>query len=124
MVRGRGRIEDGHERKDELDHYVLKLYVTGRTPRAERAIENLRRLCKDDLEGRYEVEIIDVLEHPELAENDRILATPTLIKQLPPPLRRVIGDLSNREKVLLGLDVRRRDQPGAGGGEPVKRSSA
>jgi circadian clock protein KaiB len=114
VARGRGRIEEGHERKDALDHYVLKLYVTGRTPRAERAIENLRRLCKDELEGRYEIEIIDVLEHPELAEDDRILATPTLIKQLPPPLRRVIGDLSNREKVLLGLDVRRRDQPAQG----------
>ncbi|MES1242027.1 MAG: circadian clock protein KaiB [Acidobacteriota bacterium] len=92
-----------------MDHYVLKLYVTGRTPRAERAIDNLRRLCKDELEGCYEVEIIDVLEHPQLAEEDRILATPTLIKQLPPPLRRVIGDLSNSDKVLLGLDVRRRD---------------
>lgn len=89
---------------------MLKLYITGRTPRAERAIENLRRLCKDELEGCYEVEIIDVLEHPQLAENDRILATPTLIKQLPPPLRRVIGDLSNSDKVLLGLDVRRGDQ--------------
>lgn len=89
---------------------MLKLYITGRTPRAERAIDNLRRLCKDELEGCYEVEIIDVLEHPQLAENDRILATPTLIKQLPPPLRRVIGDLSNSDKVLLGLDVRRRDQ--------------
>jgi circadian clock protein KaiB len=88
----------------------LKLYVTGRTPRAERAIANLRRLCKEELEGRYEIEIIDVLEHPQLAEDDRILATPTLIKQLPPPLRRVIGDLSNRDKVLLGLDVRPRSE--------------
>ena len=88
----------------------MKLYVTGRTPRAERAIANLRRLCKEELEGRYEIEIIDVLEHPQLAEDDRILATPTLIKQLPPPLRRVIGDLSNRDKVLLGLDVRPRSE--------------
>lgn len=89
---------------------MLKLYITGRSPRAERAIANLRRLCKEELEGCYELEIIDVLEHPELAETDRILATPTLIKQLPPPLRRVIGDLSNRDKVLLGLDVRPRDE--------------
>jgi circadian clock protein KaiB len=94
----------------DVDRYLLKLYVTGQTPRAQRAIANLRRLCKDELEGRYEIEIIDVLEHPQLAENDRILATPTLIKQLPPPLRRVIGDLSNRDKVLLGLDVRPRDE--------------
>lgn len=93
---------------------MLKLYITGRTPRAERAIENLRRLCKDELAGCYQVEIIDVLEHPQLAEDDRILATPTLIKQLPPPLRRVIGDLSNSDKVLLGLDVRRRDPQAQG----------
>lgn len=90
--------------KDEK--YLLKLYVTGRTPRAGRAIANLRRLCKEELEGRYQLEVIDVLEHPQLAEDDRILATPALIKQLPPPLRRVIGDLSDREKVLLGLDLR------------------
>jgi len=98
------------EKKYDQDRYILKLYITGRSPRAERAIANLKRLCKDELEGCYELEIIDVLEHPELAENDRILATPTLIKQLPPPLRRVIGDLSNRDKVLLGLDVRPRDE--------------
>jgi circadian clock protein KaiB len=85
--------------------YVLKLYVTGQTHRAELAIANLRRICEEDLRGRYELEIIDVLAHPEAAEDERILATPTLIKQLPPPLRRVIGDLSDREKVLLGLEV-------------------
>lgn len=86
--------------------YILKLYVTGSSPRAEVAIANLRRICEDDLHGQYSLEIIDVLEHPDVAENDKILATPTLIKQLPPPLRRVIGDLSNKEKVLLGLEVR------------------
>src|SRR5689334_25441627 len=95
---------------DDLERYLLKLYVTGQTPRAQRAVANLRRLCKEELDGRYEIEIIDVLEHPHLAETDRILATPTLIKQLPPPLRRVIGDLSNRDKVLLGLDVRPRGE--------------
>jgi circadian clock protein KaiB len=82
--------------------------VTGRSPRAETAIENLRRICEEELEGEYELEIIDVLEDPDAADHDKILATPTLIKQLPPPLRRVIGDLSNKDKVLLGLDVRRR----------------
>ncbi|HEX2164448.1 MAG TPA: circadian clock protein KaiB [Thermoanaerobaculia bacterium] len=91
----------------ESETYVLKLYVTGKSPRAERAIENLRRLCEDELAGCYELQVIDVLEHPQLAEDERILATPTLIKQLPPPLRRVIGDLSNKEKVLLGLDLHR-----------------
>ncbi|HYG62491.1 MAG TPA: circadian clock protein KaiB [Thermoanaerobaculia bacterium] len=101
-----------------MDRYVLKLYISGRSPRAERAIANLRRLCKDELEGCYELEIIDVLEHPQLAEDDRILATPTLIKQLPPPLRRVIGDLSNHDKVLLGLDVRPRDERPREGEKP------
>jgi circadian clock protein KaiB len=85
--------------------YLLKLYVTGRTPRSEKAIANLRRICDEELHGQYEMQIIDVLEHPQLAEDEKILATPTLIKRLPPPLRRVIGDLSDTEKVLLGLDV-------------------
>jgi circadian clock protein KaiB len=67
-------------------------------------------MCKEELEGCYQLEVIDILEHPQLAEDERILATPTLIKQLPPPLRRVIGDLSNRDKVLFGLDVRPRDE--------------
>jgi circadian clock protein KaiB len=87
--------------------YLLKLYVTGTSPRAEVAIANLRRICEQELRGQYQLEIIDVLENPQVAEDDKILATPTLIKQLPPPLRRVIGDLSDKEKVLLGLEVRR-----------------
>lgn len=86
--------------------YLLKLYVTGRTSKSALAIANLRRICADELAGRFELEIIDVLEHPQAAEDDRILATPTLIKRLPPPLRRVIGDLSDKQKVLLGLEVR------------------
>ena len=87
----------------------MKLYVTGRTSKAEVAIANLRRICDEELRGEYELRIIDVLEQPEAAEEDKILATPTLLKQLPPPLRRVIGDLSDKQKVLLGLEVR----PGA-----------
>jgi circadian clock protein KaiB len=83
----------------------LKLYVTGKTSRSERAIANLHQLCKQELEGLYELSIIDVLEQPQLAENEKIIATPTLIKELPPPIRRVIGDLSDKEKVLLGLDI-------------------
>lgn len=89
-----------------LSKYVLTLYVTGSSPRTRTAIENLNRICAQELDGRYELEIVDVLEHPQRAEDERILATPTLIKQLPPPLRRVIGDLSDKEKVLLGLEVR------------------
>ena len=89
-----------------LSKYVLTLYVTGSSPRTRTAIDNLNRICAQELDGRYELEIVDVLEHPQRAEDERILATPTLIKQLPPPLRRVIGDLSDKEKVLLGLEVR------------------
>jgi len=85
---------------------VLKLFVTGSNPRTELAVLNLRRICQQELAGKYELQIIDVLEHPQLAEDEKILATPTLIKQLPPPLRRVIGDLSDTDKVLLGLEVR------------------
>jgi circadian clock protein KaiB len=84
---------------------VLKLYVTGTSSRAELAVNNLRRICEEELKGRYELQVIDVMAQPQLAEDEKILATPTLIKQLPLPLRRVIGDLSDREKVLLGLDV-------------------
>ena len=91
-----------------LPQYVLKLYVTGSNPRADLAVMNLRRICEQELAGQYELQIIDVLENPQLAEDEQILATPTLIKQLPPPLRRVIGDLSDTEKVLLGLEVRAR----------------
>ena len=100
--------EQDRENPSETDKYILKLYVTGRTVRAERAIANLRRLCQEELAGCYELQVIDVIEHPQLAEDERILATPTLIKQLPPPLRRVIGDLSDRDKVLLGLDLQSR----------------
>jgi circadian clock protein KaiB len=89
-----------------LSKYLLTLYVTGTSPRTKIAIDNLDRICKTELDGQYELEIVDVLEHPQRAEDERILATPTLIKQLPPPLRRVIGDLSDKEKVLLGLEVR------------------
>ncbi len=98
------RRNTGGERSNLTYH--LKLYVTGTSPRTETAIANLRRMCEHDLKGEYELEIIDVLEQPQAAEDARILATPTLIKQLPPPLRRVIGDLSDKDKVLLGLEVR------------------
>ncbi|UMZ74475.1 circadian clock protein KaiB [Natranaerofaba carboxydovora] len=86
--------------------YLLRLYVTGKTPRSQRAIANLRKICEEELDTKYEMEVVDVLERPQLAEDEKIMATPTLVKQLPPPLRRVIGDLSDREKVLLGLDLK------------------
>lgn len=88
-----------------MSKYLLRLFVTGASTRTATAISNLRRICEQELDGQFDLEIIDVLEFPELAEDEKILATPTLIKSLPLPLRRVIGDLSDTEKVLLGLEV-------------------
>ncbi len=85
--------------------YVLKLYVTGHTPNSVRAITNLKKVLETDLSGLYDLKIIDVLKNPQLAEEDKILATPTLTKVLPPPISRIIGDLSDRDKVLVGLDL-------------------
>ncbi len=85
--------------------HILKLYIAGKTARASRAIANLHRICDKELPDQFKLEVIDVLEDPDRAEEDKILATPTLIKSLPPPLRRVIGDLSDTEKVLFGLDI-------------------
>jgi circadian clock protein KaiB len=87
--------------------FKLRLYVTGRTAQSQRAIDNLNRICEADLPGQFQLEVIDVLEHPDLAEHAKILATPTLVKQLPEPVRKIIGDLSDRVKVLVGLDVER-----------------
>lgn len=86
---------------------LLKLYVTGGTPRAEIAIANLRRICEEVLAGEYELLVIDVIERPDLAEQDRVLVTPTVIKQVPPPPRRVLGDLSNTDLVRAGLELYR-----------------
>jgi circadian clock protein KaiB len=88
-----------------MNKFLLRLYITGQTQKSERAIANMRHICEQELNGWYELVVIDVLERPQLAEDEKILATPTLIKELPPPLRRVIGDLSDTDKVLLGLDM-------------------
>ena len=85
--------------------YVLKLYVTGVTSRSQAALNNIEKILKEDYKGVYYLKVIDVIKQPQLAEDDKILATPTLIKILPPPVARIIGDLSDREKVLLGLDL-------------------
>lgn len=85
--------------------YWLRLYVTGRTSHSQRAIANLRAICESQSENEYAVEVIDVLEQPELAEKEKIVATPTLVRRLPEPVRKIIGDLSDREKVLVGLDL-------------------
>ncbi|WP_018934935.1 circadian clock KaiB family protein [Thioalkalivibrio sp. ALJ24] len=85
--------------------YLLRLYVTGQTARSARALANLQAICEEELQGRYRIEVIDVLENPERGEDERIVATPTLIRELPPPIRRIIGDLSDRDEVLHGLEL-------------------
>ncbi|MBE0531754.1 MAG: circadian clock KaiB family protein [Rhodospirillales bacterium] len=87
-------------------HYVLRLYVTGTTSRSGRAVANIRKICEDHLEGRYDLEVVDITQHPTLAEGEQIIAAPTLIKKLPLPLRRFIGDMSQTERILIGLDLR------------------
>jgi len=86
--------------------YTLRLYITGTTNRSIMAITNLKKICEEYLEGKYDLEVIDLYKNPSLAEGDQIIAAPTLIKELPLPFRRIIGDMSNKEKVLLGLDLR------------------
>jgi circadian clock protein KaiB len=86
--------------------YVLRLYVTGSTRHSTRAIVNIRTICEEHLKGRYELEIVDISQHPTLVEGEQIIAAPTLIKKLPLPLRRFIGDMSQTERILLGLDLR------------------
>ncbi|MEO5334916.1 MAG: circadian clock KaiB family protein [Magnetococcus sp. YQC-5] len=92
--------------KKEL--YVLRLHVTGMTPRSIRAIANIKKICEEHLEGRYTLEVIDLFQQANLAQGGRMIAAPMLIKELPPPLLRIIGDLSNTERVLVGLDIRKK----------------
>ena len=87
------------------EKYVLRLFVTGTTPRSARAIQNIRAICEEKLHGRYELEVIDIYQHPELAKPEQVVVTPTLVKKLPAPVRKLIGDLSNSERVLVALDV-------------------
>jgi circadian clock protein KaiB len=88
--------------------WALRLYVAGQTPKCLTAFANLKRICEEHLDGQYEIEIIDLLENPRLAREDQILAIPTLVRKLPQPLRKIIGDLSNSERVLVGLDIQPR----------------
>ncbi|MGM0432746.1 MAG: circadian clock KaiB family protein [Spirochaetota bacterium] len=88
------------------EQWELRLYVAGMTPAAKRAVANIKEVCEEHLAGQYSLEVVDLLEKPALAEGDQILAAPTLVRRLPTPLRKVIGDLSDTEKVLVGLDLR------------------
>jgi circadian clock protein KaiB len=112
MVKDRDKTKRGGTRKasaQPIDNseqkYILRLYVSGTTPRSLRTIENLKTVCREHLQGRYELEVIDLYQQPELLKKDQIVAVPTLIKELPPPLKKFIGDLSDLEQVLVGLGL-------------------
>ena len=92
--------------EENPDMWELRLYVAGQTPKSVTAFANLKKLCEEHLEGKYKIEVIDLLKNPQLAKGDQIFAIPTLVRKLPQPLKRVIGDLSNTERVLVGLDLR------------------
>ena len=94
------------EEENLAETWELRLYVAGQTPKSVTALANLKRHCEQHLKGRYKLEVIDLLIHPQLAEGDQILAIPTLVRKVPQPIRKIIGDLSNEERVLVGLDVR------------------
>lgn len=95
------------EQPAQEERFVLRLYIAGQTPKCVRAFTNLKQICEEYLANRYRIEIIDLLQNPQLARGDQILAVPTLVRQLPEPVKKIIGDLSNTERVLVGLDLRR-----------------
>ena len=90
------------------EKWLLRLYTAGQTPKSLAAIDNLKHLCEEHLAGRYQIEVVDLLKNPRLAKDDQIVAIPTLVRQLPPPLRKIIGDLSDTERALVGLQLRQR----------------
>ena len=92
--------------RPEADIFELRLYVAGQTPKSLAALSNLKRICDEHLKQKYRIEVIDLVKHPQLAQGDQILAIPTLVRRVPAPLRKIIGDLSNTERVLVGLDIR------------------
>ena len=93
--------------RQQTQRYVLRLYITGMTRRSMQAVGNIRKICEEHLQGRYDLEVIDIHQQPTLAEGEQIIAAPTLIKKLPLPLRRFIGDMSNTERILVGMDLRK-----------------
>jgi circadian clock protein KaiB len=104
-------FEDTLSAKRLAPRYCLRLFITGSTPKCARAIENIRAICEANLPGRYDLEVIDIYQHPEQAKPEQIVVTPTLLKKLPLPFRRMIGDLSDNERVLIGLDIDRLPLP-------------
>jgi circadian clock protein KaiB len=109
-MNGQQSIENGVEQPlDEDDVCELRLYVAGQTRKSLSALANLQRICREHLGDKYRVEVVDLLEHPSLAQGDQILAIPTLVRKLPAPIRKIIGDLSDTERVLVGLDLKHRE---------------
>jgi len=96
----------GEVKKQVLDYWILRLYIAGQTPKAEAAFKNLKLICEEQLKGKYEIEVIDLIKNPQLCRDDQIFAVPTLVRKLPEPMRKIIGDLSNTERVLVGLDLK------------------
>ena len=108
-------FEDALAAQPHAGHYVLRLFVSGSTPRSARAIQNIRALCEERLHGRYDLEVIDIYQHPEQVKPEQVVVTPTLVKKLPLPFRKIIGDLSDKERVLVGLDIVPRAEGDHGG---------
>ena len=102
----KGRPKRTRKRQNGISFWKLRLYVAGQTPKSVAAFTNLKRICEEHLRGRYRIEVVDLLQNPTLARGDQILALPTLVRQLPPPVKKIIGDFSNTERVLVGLDLR------------------
>ena len=100
------RMAKASKKESKTIIYELRLYVAGNTPKSVAALNNLKKYCEEHLKGLYKIEVIDLLVHPQLAEGDQILAIPTLVRKVPVPIRKIIGDLSNEEKVLVGLNIR------------------
>ena len=99
-------VKKARKTEPKKEKWLLRLYVAGQTPNSVRAIENIKRICEEFLKGHYDLEVIDIYQQPVLAKGDQIIAVPTLIKKLPPPLRKFIGDMSATERILVGLDLR------------------
>ena len=110
MTKSGSGVPNAAPQEPEAPDYVLRFFITGQTPRSTTAIANIRKICDEHLEGRYSLDVVDIYQHPEMAVSAQIIAAPTVVKMLPEPLRRIIGDLSDVDKVLVGLDLRKKKQ--------------
>jgi circadian clock protein KaiB len=113
---------NGKAAADHIPTLKLRLYVAGQTPKSLAALSNLKKICADHLEGAYELEVIDLIKNPQLAQGDQILAIPTLVRNLPVPIRKIIGDLSNVDRVLVGLDLRGGEQASGSKASPQQKA--